>query len=151
MSKIAPVHGSNSNSTKHDDTHPMKLFLPPLFAALLWIGPSYGQQPAPADNTKRNAAQQNHQTDTAEQQSNQKDDLALTQRIRQAVVKDPALSMNAKNVKIITRQGKVLLRGPVETPQEKASIAAKSGQIAGPGNVEDQLEVKAAQKETTGR
>jgi osmotically-inducible protein OsmY len=129
----------------------MKLFLPPVFAALFWLCPCYGQHPAGADNTNRNAAKQNHQTDTAEQQSNQKDDLALTQRIRQAVVKDPALSMNAKNVKIITRQGKVLLRGPVETPQEKASIAAKAGQIAGPGNVEDQLEVKAAQKETTAR
>jgi hyperosmotically inducible periplasmic protein len=144
-----PVHGSNS--TKHDDIHLMKLFLPPLFAALLGLCPSYGQPPAQADNTRRNASEQNHQADTAEQQSNQKDDLALTQRIRQAVVKDRALSMNAKNVKIITRQGKVLLRGPVETPQEKASIAAKAGQIAGPGNVEDQLEVKTAQKETTAR
>jgi hyperosmotically inducible protein len=127
----------------------MKLFLPPFLAALLWLCPSYGQQPNAADNTKRNASEQNHREDTAEQQSNQKDDLTLTQRIRQAVVKDHALSMNAKNVKIITRQGKVLLRGPVETPQEKASIAAKAGQIAGPGNVEDQLEVKTARKETT--
>jgi hyperosmotically inducible periplasmic protein len=127
----------------------MKLFLPPLFAALLWLCPAYGQQPAPADNANRNAAKQNHQTDTAEQQSNQKDDLALTQRIRQAVVKDPALSMNVKNVKVITRQGKVLPRGPVETPQEKARIAAKAGQIAGPGNVEDQLEVKTDQKATS--
>lgn len=129
----------------------MKRFLPPLLAALLWVGPAFGQQPTAADNTKRNASDQNHRVDTAEQQSNQKGDLALTQRIRQAVVKDPALSMNAKNVKIITRQGKVLLRGPVETPQEKASIAAKAGQIAGPGNVEDQLEVKTAQKDTTSR
>jgi hypothetical protein len=68
----------------------MKLFLPALFAALLGLCPSYGQRPAPADNTKRNASDQNHWADTAEQQSNQKDDLALTQRIRQAVVKDHA-------------------------------------------------------------
>jgi hyperosmotically inducible periplasmic protein len=129
----------------------MKVFLLPFLVALLWVGPSYGQPPAAADNTKRNAAEQNHQTDTAEQQSNQKDDLALTQRIRQAVVKDPALSMNAKNIKIITRQGKVLLRGPVDTPQEKARLAAKAGDLAGPGNVEDQLEVKTAQKDTTSR
>jgi osmotically-inducible protein OsmY len=129
----------------------MKRFLLPLCAALLWVGPSYGQAPAQADNTQRNAAGQNHRADTAAQQSNQKDDLALTQRIRQAVVKDRALSMNAKNVKIITRQGKVLLRGPVETPQEKAALAAKARQIAGPGNVEDQLEVKTGQKETSAR
>ena len=129
----------------------MKLFLPSFFAALLWVCPVPGQQSTGADNAKRNASKQNHQADTAEQQSNAKDDLALTQRIRQAVVKDPSLSMNAKNVKIIARQGKVLLRGPVETPQEKASIAAKAGQIAGPANVEDQLEVKTAQKDTTAR
>jgi hyperosmotically inducible protein len=120
----------------------MKRFLPPLFAALLWLCPSYGQQPAKADNTNRNASDQNHRADTAEQQSNAKDDLALTQRIRQAVVKDPSLSMNAKNVKIITRNGKVMLRGPVKTQQEKDAISAKASEIAGKGNVEDQLEVK---------
>ena len=129
----------------------MKLLLPSFFAVLLWVCPAPGQQPTEADNAKRNASKQNHQADTAEQQSNSKADLALTQRIRQAVVKDHSLSMNAKNVKIITRQGKVMLRGPVETPQEKDNIVAKAGQIAGPGNVEDQLEVKTGQKQTTSR
>ena len=140
----------------------MKRYLPLLFAALLGACPSYGQQPtatpdaaaartAGADNTQRNASDKNRKADTAEQQSNSKEDLALVQRIRQAVVKDDSLSMNAKNVKIIVRQGKVLLRGPVETPQEKANLAAKARQIAGPGNVEDQLEVKTAQKGTTAR
>ena len=131
--------------------YPMKRLLPFLFAALLWVGPTYGQQSTEADNAKRSAWKQNHQANTAEQQSNAKDDLALTQRIRQAVVKDQSLSMNARNVKVITRQGKVMLSGPVETPQEKDNIVAKAGQIAGPGNVEDQLEVKTGQKQTTSR
>ena len=120
----------------------MKRLLPFLFAALLWAAPSHAQQATEADNTKRNASGPNHQADTAEQQSNAKDDLALTQRIRQAVVKDHSLSMDAKNVKIITRNGKVMLRGPVKTQQEKDAIAAKASEIAGKGNVEDQLEVK---------
>ena len=50
--------------------------------------------------------------------------------------------MDAKNIKIITRNGKVMLRGPVKTQQEKDAIAAKASEIAGKGNVEDQLEVK---------
>ena len=120
----------------------MTRLLPFLFAALLWVGPSYGQQATQADNTNRNASGPNHRADTAEQQSSAKDDLALTQRIRQAVVKDHSLSMDAKNIKIITRNGKVMLRGPVKTQQEKDAIAAKASEIAGKGNVEDQLEVK---------
>jgi hyperosmotically inducible periplasmic protein len=133
----------------------MKRFLPTFFATLLLVSPSYGQDtpasPSPpqagtgeADNTQRNAAQPNKAGDTAEQQSNAKDDLALVQHIRQAVVKDGSLSMNAKNVKIIVRDGKVMLRGPVETPQEKDTIAAKASELAGKGNVDNQLEVKAS-------
>ena len=57
----------------------MTRLLPFLFAALLWVGPSYAQQATEADNTKRNASGPNHRADTAEQQSNAKDDLALTQ------------------------------------------------------------------------
>ena len=87
---------------------------------------SQGQQAAPtprdptvsdstkADNTKRNSSDQNKNTDTAEKQSNSKDDLALTEKIRQAVMKDSSLSMNAKNVKIIARDGTISSRGTVD-------------------------------------
>ena len=56
------------------------------------------------------------------------------------------MSMNAKNVKIIVRDGKVMLRGPVDSEQEKATIAAKAGEIAGKDRVDNQLEVKAEKK-----
>jgi uncharacterized protein YbbK (DUF523 family) len=84
---------------------------------------SHGQQATPtprdpassdsteADNTKRNSSEENKNTDTAEKQSNSKDDLALTQKVRQAVMKDGSLSMNAKNVKIIAQDGKDNLEG----------------------------------------
>jgi len=91
----------------------MKKFLLPIYASFLMVYSSQGQQATPtprdpaaasdataADNTKRNASEQNKDTDTAEKQSNSKDDLALTQKIRQAVMKDGSLSMNAKNVKM---------------------------------------------------
>ena len=136
----------------------MKKIIIPLFASILIAYSSQGQQATPthrdptgsdateADNTKRNSSDQNKNTETAEKQSNSKDDLALTQKIRQAVMKDGSLSMNAKNVKIIAQDGKITLKGPVDSQQEKDTIAAKAGEIAGKDKVENQLEVKAEKK-----
>jgi hyperosmotically inducible periplasmic protein len=133
----------------------MKQLLLPLFASLVMIYSSQGQQATPtpgdpaaanssdADNTKRNSSDQNKSTDTAEKQSNSKEDLALTQKIRQAVMKDGSLSMNAKNVKIIAQEGKITLKGPVDNQQEKDLIGSKAGDIAGKDKVDNQLEVKA--------
>jgi osmotically-inducible protein OsmY len=136
----------------------MKLILLPLFATALFVCSSYGQQSTPtpqksaasdsaqADDTKRNSAEPNKNTDSAEKQSNSKDDLVLVQKIRQAVEKEGSLSMNAKNVKIIVRDGKVVLRGPVDSEQEKATITAKASAIAGKDRVDNQLEIKAEKK-----
>jgi hyperosmotically inducible periplasmic protein len=133
----------------------MKLILLPVISSILLVCSSQGQQatatprdPAAsdsteADNTKRNSSEQNKKTDTAEKQSNSKDDLALTQKIRQAVMKDGSLSMNAKNAKIIAQDGKITLKGPVDSQHEKDTIAAKAGEIAGKDKVDNQLEVKA--------
>jgi hyperosmotically inducible protein len=136
----------------------MKQLLLPLFASLVMIYSSQGQQATPtpgdpaaanssdADNTKRNSSDQNKNTDTAEKQSNSNDDLALTQKIRQAVMKDGSLSMNAKNVKIIAQDGKITLKGPVDNQQEKDLIGSKAGDVAGKDKVDNQLEVKAENK-----
>ena len=136
----------------------MKKILIPLFASILIAYSSQGQQATPtprnptasdateADNTKRNSSEQNKNRETAEKQSNSKDDLALTQKVRQAVVKDGSLSMNAKNVKIIAQDGKITLKGPVDSQQEKDTIGTKAGEIAGKDEVENQLEVKAEKK-----
>jgi len=133
----------------------MKILLLPIFGALLLVYSSQAQQPTAtprdpaasvsteADNTKRNSTEENKNTDTAEKQSNNKDDLALTQKIRQEVVKGGPLSMNAKNIKIIVRDGKVMLRGPVDSQQEKDTIGTKAGEIADKDKVDNQLEVKA--------
>jgi hyperosmotically inducible periplasmic protein len=138
----------------------MKKFLLPLYASFMMVYSSQGQQattPTPghsaaasdateADNTKRNASEQNKDSDTAEKQSNSKDDLALTQKIRQAVMKDGSLSMNAKNVKIIAQDGKITLKGPVDSQQEKDTIGTDAVEIAGKDKVDNQLEVKADKK-----
>jgi hyperosmotically inducible periplasmic protein len=97
-------------------------------------------QTAP-DNTGRNVRDRGGDTLTPGDQSNTKADLTLTQQIRKALMADKSLSTNAKNIKIITANGVVTLRGPVNTPQEKATIEAKAQSIAGAHNVESQLEI----------
>ena len=79
---------------------------------------------------------------TAMDQSNDETDLKTTQRIRQAVMGDRTLGFTAKNVKIITRGGKVTLRGPVSSDQERASIEAAAKRIAGDTQVDDQIEIR---------
>jgi hyperosmotically inducible periplasmic protein len=60
------------------------------------------------------------------------------------VVKDQSLSMLAHNVKIVSANGSLTLRGPMRTEEEKTAIASKAQAIAGAGKVDDQLEGKAS-------
>ncbi len=92
---------------------------------------------------KDNSAQNTHNAaqPTAENQKENEADLKTTQQIRQAVVEDDTLSITGKNVKIITANGFVTLRGPVKSLQEKASIGDKAERIAGIAKVDNQLEV----------
>jgi len=78
---------------------------------------------------------------TADQQKANKSDRELTQNIRKAVVADKSLSMDAHNVKIISRNGTVTLRGKVKSEDEKKAIEDKATQAAGAGNVTDELTV----------
>lgn len=116
-----------------------------LSSALLGMGTATMAQDstnAAPDNTAVNARDRNADTMTADRQSNAKSDVELAREIRRAVVKDDSLSTLAHNVKIVTDNGMVTLRGPVKTEQEKIAIANKAQEIAGPNKVDDQLEVK---------
>ncbi|HEY8515471.1 MAG TPA: BON domain-containing protein [Candidatus Binatia bacterium] len=93
------------------------------------------------DNTGRNVRDRNDAAVTPMDQGNNAQDLELTQRIRREVVSDDNLSTKAHNVKIVTSNGVVTLRGPVESDEEKERIASVAKKIAGDGNVRDQLEV----------
>lgn len=99
---------------------------------------------AAADNTKKNERDRASEAKTPGDQSNSPEDLKITQTIRQAVVKDSALTMTAKNVKIITAGGMVTLRGPVNSAEEKMKIETFAKAAAGDAKVDNQLEVKAA-------
>jgi osmotically-inducible protein OsmY len=94
-----------------------------------------------ADNTGRNVRDRDDATKTSGDQSENEQDRKITQEVRKAVTSDDTLSTNAQNVKIITQDGQVTLRGPVKSEKEKADIEAKAKQIAGVKNVDNQLEI----------
>jgi hyperosmotically inducible periplasmic protein len=71
-------------------------------------------------------------------------DRDLAKRVRAAIVDDKSLSPYAHNVKIMVQDGKVTLKGPVRSEEEKNAIEAKATEVAGAGNVINQLEVAPA-------
>ena len=97
-----------------------------------------------ADNTKKNQRDRSGETKTSGDQSNSSQDVKITAAIRRAVVRDHSLSMTAKNVKIITANGMVTLRGPVKSDTEKAKIVELAQSAAGNAKIDNQLEVKAS-------
>ena len=100
-----------------------------------------GSKPA-ADNTAKNERDASGDTKTSGDQSESPEDIKITAAIRRAVVADDSLSMTAANVKIITAEGKVTLRGPVKSAAEKAKIGELAKKNAGKAKVDNQLEVK---------
>ncbi|MGD0425202.1 MAG: BON domain-containing protein [Candidatus Acidiferrales bacterium] len=101
------------------------------------------QQPAP-DNSKTNQGDANPGATTADQQKMNPADRNITKQIRSAIYQDHTLSTYAHNIKVITRDGKVTLKGPVRTEDEKAGIAAKAAAVVGAENVRNRLEVTPA-------
>jgi osmotically-inducible protein OsmY len=87
-------------------------------------------------------AQSSHATaPTADNQKNNKPDVQTTADIRKAIVADKTLSTTAHNVKVITRNGTVTLRGRVHSQDEEKAVVAKAEEVAGHGNVTDELKV----------
>jgi hyperosmotically inducible protein len=93
------------------------------------------------DNTGINVRDRNPAAMTAGEQSESKSDLKLTRQIRKAIMADNSLSMTAKNVKIVSSGGNVILRGPVKSGEEKTTIGDKAMAIAGADKVNNQLEI----------
>jgi hyperosmotically inducible protein len=104
----------------------------------------HGSLPAPntpqvaPDNSKNN---QDRSSPTADQQKMNASDRAITQNIRKSIMADKNLSTYAHNIKIITQNGKVSLRGPVRSEQEKSNVESKAAAVAGEQNVSSQIEV----------
>ena len=98
--------------------------------------------PAPADNTKMNQRDRSADQPTADQQKESRSDRDITQQIRRAIVKDKSLSTYAHNVKIVTQNGEVTLKGPVRSDDEKRAVEAKAAEVAGQSKVNSELDVK---------
>jgi hyperosmotically inducible periplasmic protein len=96
------------------------------------------------DNSRHNVRGRNEATKTPENQSENEVDRTISQNIRDVLRADDSLSPNAKNVKIITNQGMVTLRGPVKNEKEKNAIEAKAKGMTGVKSVDNQLEITTA-------
>jgi len=94
-----------------------------------------------ADNTKQNKRDGGGKGLTSEEQMENKSDLEITRKIRKAITDDKTLSTYGKNVKVISRNGKVTLKGPVNTEEEKSKIEALAKSAAGADNVTNQIEI----------
>ena len=95
----------------------------------------------PPDNTGRNVRDRDDATKTPGDQAENEADRTITQNVRKALTDDDSLSTDGKNVKVITSDGNVTLRGPVKSDKEKIEIESKAKQIAGVKKVDNQLEV----------
>mgnify|MGYP003636301932 CR=1 FL=1 len=112
---------------------------------LLLVGCTFDStKPAPSDrdNTAVNERDADDRTVTPMDQSNASADIDQVAAIRKAVLDIEDLSVNGRNVKIITDGGKVVLRGPVASSTERDAIARIAGKVAGTGNVTNELEVE---------
>jgi len=105
--------------------------------------------PPAADNTTVNKAAIKKGLPTADQVKNDLSDREIMQKIRKAVMDDKSLSTYAHNVKIISQNGKVTLKGPVRSNEEKQTIEQKARDVAGVGNVTNQITIRATSPKKT--
>ena len=93
------------------------------------------------DNTAINLRDRESHQITADQQGMNKSDTEITRLIRQAVIAHEEFSVYAHNVKIITTDGYVTLKGPVRTAAEVATIQNIATSFVGKANVKNEMEV----------
>lgn len=99
-----------------------------------------GAMPAEVDNTGRNVRDRDESAVTPIDQSNSEQDIDLSQRIRRGITSIDAMSVQARNVKVVSQDGVVTLRGPVESEKEKATIELLA-RNAGAIRIDNQLEI----------
>ena len=107
--------------------------------------PTSQQAPPAADNTKTNERDRSTNESTADQQKENHSDREITQQIRQSIMKDKSLSTYAHNIKIVTQNGQVTLKGPVRSEDEKRAIEARAAEVAGENKVSSELNIKPQQ------
>ena len=117
-----------------------------LLLLLVAFVPAWGQDSTSnsqtaGDNSKVNQQDQQPSEPTADQQKNNRSDIEITREIRRSLTQDKPLSTYAHNVKVIAQDGKVTLKGPVRSDDEKAAVLAKAAEVAGQSNINDEMTV----------
>ena len=108
---------------------------------------AFAQTPKP-DNSKVNTRDRETGAVTADQQKNDLSDRQATQKIRQSLMKDKGLSTYAHNVKIVTQNGQVTLKGPVRSQAEKETVEAKALEVVGTGHVINEISIAPAKSKS---
>jgi len=111
-----------------------------VWGGVLGMALTVGAQ-TPADNTKVNKRDRDKEAVTADQQKENASDRDLAQKIRRALMQDKSLSTYAHNVKVIAQGGRVTLKGPVRSADERHSVEAKAIEVAGADKVDNQMSV----------
>jgi hyperosmotically inducible protein len=131
----------------------MRQFFPLLSVPLCLLATSCMQQPMQqverdgnkaeraADDTGRNVRDRDDETKTPFDQSSNDTDVQITQDVRRSITGDSSLSINAHNVKVITNDGVVTLRGPVNNEDERSTIERKARDVKNVARIDNQLEV----------
>jgi len=128
---------ATSKETTTLRTH--KILVPLLFTAICLAGNAQTQP----DNTKVNKRDRASAEPTADQQKMNSSDQKLTASIRKSIMADKSLSTYAHNIKIISQDGTVTLKGPVRSEEERKSIVSKATEVAGSAaKINDELSVK---------
>jgi osmotically-inducible protein OsmY len=115
------------------------------------FGQTANQRTTPSDNTKVNKRDGNQGLPTADQQKENRPDREITRDIRRSITNDKSLSTYARNIKIITQNGNVTLRGPVRSEEERKTVEAKANEVAGAGHVKSEIDIAAKQTSKTNR
>ena len=108
-----------------------------------WAQDSVTPEQRPADNSKVNTRDRDSSASTADQQKDNQSDREIARQIRQSIVKDKSLSTYAHNVKVISENGTVTLKGPVRSEEEKKAVESKAVEIAGQDKVQNEIQVVA--------
>jgi osmotically-inducible protein OsmY len=117
-------------------------FAPVLVCAIAFTANAQ-DAPTKPDNTKVNKRDKDPGAVTADQQKMNSSDTELTRQIRKSVMADKSLSTYAHNIKIVSQDGMVTLKGPVKTEAEKKAVIAKAVAVTGSADkVTDQISVK---------
>lgn len=104
------------------------------------VATTTNSQSVAADNSGQNKRDDGTTVTPVDQGTSEKD-LAITQSVRKAVVAHKGLSINGQNVKIIAKDGVVVLRGPVESESERSAIIAMAEQVPEVHTVINKLEI----------